>query len=37
MLPPKLAGIYFAKGQMYRVAMEIGEGGLIYADACDKD
>ena len=37
MLPPKLAGIYFAKGQTYQVAMEVGEGGLIYADACDKD
>jgi hypothetical protein len=37
MMPPKLAGLYFAKGQTYQVAMEVGEGGLIYADSCDKD
>jgi len=37
LMPPKLAGIYFSKGQTYQVALEVGEGGLIYADACDKD
>ena len=37
LIPPKLAGIYFSKGQTYQVALEVGEGGLIYADSCDKD
>jgi hypothetical protein len=37
LIPPKLAGTYFSKGQSYQVAMEVGEGGLIYADSCDKD
>ena len=37
LMPPKLAGIYFSKGQTYQVALEVGEGGLIYADSCDKD
>ena len=37
LMPPKLAGIYFSKGQTYQIALEVGEGGLIYADSCDKD
>jgi hypothetical protein len=37
MIPPKLAGTYFSKGQTYEVALEVGEGGLICADSCDKD
>jgi hypothetical protein len=37
LIPPKLAGIFFAKGQTYQVALEIGEGGLIYADSCEKE
>jgi len=37
LIPPKLSGIFFTKGQTYQVAMEIGEGGLICADSCDKD
>jgi hypothetical protein len=37
LIPPRLAGIYFSKGQTYQVALEVGEGGLIYADSCDKD
>lgn len=37
MIPPKLSAIYFSKGQTYQVAIEVGEGGLIYADSCDKD
>ncbi len=36
LIPPKLAGIYFTKGQTYEAALEVGEGGLIYADSCDK-
>ena len=37
LIPPKLASIYFSKGQTYQVALAVGEGGLIYADSCDKD
>jgi hypothetical protein len=37
LIPPKLANIYFSKGQSYQVALEVGEGGLVYADSCDKD
>ncbi len=37
LVPPKMAGLYFSKGQTYQVAMEVGEGGLIHADSCDKD
>ena len=37
LIPPKLAGISFSKGQTYQVALVVGEGGLIYADSCDKD
>ena len=37
LVPPKLAGIFFAKGQSYEVALEVGEGGLIYADSCEKE
>ncbi len=37
LVPPNLAGLYFSKGQTYQVALEVGEGGLIYADSCDKD
>jgi hypothetical protein len=37
LVPPKLAGTYFSKGQTYQVAMEVGEGGLIYVDSCEKN
>jgi len=37
MIPPKLGGIFFMKGQNYQASLEVGEGGLIYADSCDKD
>jgi len=37
MIPPKLGGIYFTKGQNYQASIEVGEGGLIYADSCDKE
>jgi hypothetical protein len=36
LIPPKLSGIFFTKGQTYQVSLEVGEGGLIYADSCDK-
>jgi hypothetical protein len=37
LIPPKLAGIFFTKGQTYQVSLEVGEGGLIYADSCEKE
>jgi len=36
MIPPKLGGIFFTKGQNYQASLEVGEGGMIYADSCDK-
>ena len=36
LIPPKLSGIYFTKGQNYQVSLEIQEGGMIYADSCEK-
>jgi hypothetical protein len=37
LIPPKLANIYFTKGQNYQTSLEVGQGGLIYADSCEKD
>lgn len=37
LIPPKLSGIFFNKGQTYQVSLEVGEGGLIYADSCEKE
>ncbi len=37
MIPPALSTLTFTKGQNYRVALGIGEGGLIYADSCQKE
>ena len=37
LIPPKLGGIFFVKGQSYQATLEVGEGGLIYADSCDKE
>jgi len=37
LIPPKLASIFFTKGQTYQISLEVGEGGLIYADSCDKE
>lgn len=37
LIPPKLGGIYFMKGQNYQASLEVGEGGLIYADSCEKN
>jgi len=37
LIPPKLGGIFFTKGQDYQTSLEVGEGGLIYADSCEKD
>ncbi len=37
LIPPRLGGIFFIKGQSYQATLEVGEGGLIYADSCDKE
>jgi hypothetical protein len=37
LIPPRLSGIFFTKGQNYQVSLEVGEGGLIYADSCEKE
>ncbi len=37
LIPPKLSGLYFTVGQNYQASLEVGEGGLIYADSCDKE
>jgi hypothetical protein len=37
LMPPRLANIFFTKGQNYQAALEVGQGGLIYADSCEKN
>ena len=37
LMPPKLAGTYFTKGQVYSAELEVREGGLIYANSCRKN
>ena len=37
LIPPKLSGLYFTKGQNYQASLVVGEGGLVYADSCDKE
>ena len=37
LIPPRLSNIYFTKGQNYQTSLEVGEGGLVYADSCEKD
>jgi len=37
LIPPKLGGLYFTKGQNYQASIEVGEGGLVYADSCEKE
>jgi hypothetical protein len=37
LIPPRLSGLFFTKGQNYRASLEVGEGGLIYADSCEKE
>jgi hypothetical protein len=37
LIPPKLKDIYFTKGQNYQVSLRVGEGGLVYADTCEKE
>ena len=37
LIPPKLSGLYFTKGQNYQASLEVEEGGLVYADSCEKE
>jgi hypothetical protein len=37
LIPPKLSSIFFTKGQTYQASLEVGDGGLIYADSCEKE
>ena len=37
LIPPRLGGIYFTKGQNYRASLEVQQGGLVYADTCEKE
>ncbi len=37
LIPPKLSGIFFTKGQTYQASIEVGEGGLVYADSFEKE
>ncbi len=37
LIPPKLSGIYFTKGQSYQASLEVQDGGLVYADSCEKE
>jgi hypothetical protein len=37
LIPPKLHDIFFEKGQNYQASLEVQEGGMIYADTCEKE
>ena len=37
LIPPKFGGLFFEKGQNYQASIEVGDGGLIYADSCEKE
>jgi hypothetical protein len=37
LIPQKLSGLYFTKGQNYQASLEVGDGGLVYADTCEKE
>lgn len=37
LIPPKMKDIYFTKGQTYQASLEVGEGGLVYAETCEKE
>jgi hypothetical protein len=37
LIPPKLGGLFFEKGQNYQASLEVEDGGLVYADSCDKE
>ncbi len=37
LVPPKFTTIAFTKGQTYIAELEVREGGLIYANSCEKN
>ena len=37
LFPNKFKDLYFTKGQNYQASLEVGEGGLVYADSCEKE
>jgi hypothetical protein len=37
LIPPKLGGLFFEKGQNYQASLEVGDGGLVYADTFEKE
>jgi hypothetical protein len=37
LIPPKLGDLFFEKGQNYQASLEVREGGLVYADSCEKE
>jgi len=37
LIPPKLSRLYFTKGQTYQASLEVEDGGLVYADTCEKE
>jgi hypothetical protein len=37
LIPPKLSGLYFTKGQNYQASLEVGQDGTVYADTCEKE
>jgi hypothetical protein len=37
LIPPKMDGIYFEKGENYLLSLDVREGGLVYADSCEKE
>ncbi len=37
LIPPKLGSIYFTKGQNYQASLHVEDGGLVYADTCEKE
>lgn len=37
LIPSKLGNFYFTKGQNYLVSLEVEDGGLVYADSCEKE
>ena len=37
LIPPAVSTPTFSKGQNYHLALTVGEGGLIYADSCEKN
>jgi hypothetical protein len=37
LIPPKLSGLYFTKGQNYQASLEVQQDGTVYADTCEKE